>query len=367
MSFAGDLSTFDIFDLLAWVHGRRRSGTLVMTRLSTKKRLAFRDGALQRSSSNDPRETIGQALVRERLIKEEALFTALLKQETDPRRLGEILVGDGLLTEPQLMKTLATSAEAQLQDLCLWPDGRFDFDDAKVPPETPSDLHIDLRPVLEEGRHRRERWQKLCQRFPSGEMTFKALGDPGGVTNPARRQVLTLAAAGKTLSAISLEARRPLYDTALLLAGLCDEGLLVVESVESGVAETDPVAMIKGLLEAAAARLREGRYEAALEAYERVLALDGVNQAAKKGLLAVTETRRKAKAVAKIPLDKVPILKLGAVQLAHQQFDPQEGFVLSRVNGQWDIQSILKLCPLPEEDALLIFKRLYERKVIDFR
>ena len=109
MSFAGDLSTFDLFDLLAWVHGRRRSGTLVMTRLSTKKRLAFRDGALQRSSSNDPRETIGQALVRERLIKEEALFTALLKQETDPRRLGEILVGDGLLTEPQLMKTLANA------------------------------------------------------------------------------------------------------------------------------------------------------------------------------------------------------------------------------------------------------------------
>jgi hypothetical protein len=367
MSFAGDLATFDIFDLLAWVHGRKRSGTLVMTRLSTKKRLAFRDGALQRSSSNDPRETIGQALVRERLITEEALFTALLKQETDRRRLGEILTGDGLLTETQLMKTLAGNAEAQVLDLCLWPGGHFDFNDAEVPPETPSDLRIDLRPVLEEGRHRRGRWQQLCQRFPSGEMTFKALGDPAAVGNPARRQVLSLAAEGKTLSSISLEARRPLYDTALLIAGLCDEGLLVVERIEAGVAETDPVGMIKSLLKAAEQRLREGRYDNALEAYERVLALDGVNQAAKKGLLTVTETRRKAKAAKKIPLEKVPMLKLGAVQLAHEKFDPQEGFVLSRVNGQWDIQSILKLCPLPEEDALLIFKRLYERKVIDLR
>ena len=146
MSFAGDLSTFDIFDLLAWVHGRKRSGTLVMTRLSTRKRLAFRDGGLQWSSSNDPRETIGQALVRERLITEEALFTALLKQETDRRRLGQILIGDGLLTEPQLMKTLATNAEAQLHDLFLWVDGHFDFQDTEVPPETPSDLRIDLRP-----------------------------------------------------------------------------------------------------------------------------------------------------------------------------------------------------------------------------
>jgi len=181
MSFAGDLHTFDIFDLLAWVHGRKRSGTLVMTRLSTKKRFAFRDGGLQWSSSNDPRETIGQALVREHLITEEALFTALLKQETDRRRLGQILIGDGLLTEPQLMKTLATNAEAQLHDLFLWADGHFDFQDTEVPPETPSDLRIDLRPILEEGRHRRERWQKLRQRFPTGEMTFKAVGDPAEV------------------------------------------------------------------------------------------------------------------------------------------------------------------------------------------
>ncbi|MCG6925312.1 MAG: DUF4388 domain-containing protein [Acidobacteria bacterium] len=367
MSFAGDLSTFDLFDLLAWVHGRRRSGTLVMTRLSTRKRLVFRDGALQAAKSNDPRETIGQALVRERLITEEALFTALLKQESDRRRLGQILVGDGLLTGAQLMKTLATNAQAQLHDLCLWADGHFEFDDAEVPPESPSDLRIDLRPVLEEGRHRRQRWQQLRQRFPSGEMTFKTLGEPDQVTNPARRQVLVLAAAGKTLAAISLETRRPLYDTTLLLAGLADEGLLVVERVDADVAETDPVGLIRRTLDAAAARLAEGRFDAALEAYERVLAIDGLNQEAKKGLLKVSETRRKAKAAKVIPLDKVPLLKLGAVQLAQQQFDPAEGFVLSRVNGQWDIQSILKLCPLPEEDALLIFKRLYERKVIDFR
>jgi hypothetical protein len=367
MSFAGELRTFDIFDLLAWVHGRRRSGTLVMTRLSTRKRLAFRDGALQWSNSNDPRETIGQALVRERLITEEALFTALLKQETDSRRLGEILIGDGLLQEPQLMKTLAANAETQLQDLFLWPDGRFDFDDTQVPPEAPSDLRIDLRPILEEGRHRRERWIKLRQRFPSGEITFKLLGEPDTVTNPARRQVLALAAEGKTLSAISLEARRPQYDTALLLAGLCDEGLLAVEDTQSGVAETDHVAMIQTLLETAEMRLKEARFDVALEAYERVLALDGVNQAAKKGLLAVSEARRRAKASKAVPLDKVPVMKLGAVALSQLQFDPQEGFILSRINGQWDIQSILKLCPLPEDEALLIFKRLVERKVIDLR
>jgi hypothetical protein len=46
---------------------------------------------------------------------------------------------------------------------------------------------------------------------------------------------------------------------------------------------------------------------------------------------------------------------------------PLRLFVLSRVNGDWDVQSILKLCPMNEENALLIFARLLEGKVIQLR
>ena len=63
--------------------------------------------------------------------------------------------------------------------------------------------------------------------------------------------------------------------------------------------------------------------------------------------------------------DLTSILLLGAVTLSQQKFDHQEGFVLSRINGQWDVRSILKLCPMPEEEALMIFVRLVDRKVIE--
>jgi hypothetical protein len=367
MSFAGDLVTFDLFDLLGWLMGRRKAGILQMTRRSTKKRIAFRDGAVQWSSSNDPRETIGQALVRDGHIGEEALFRALLKQETDKRRLGELLIADGHLTEAQLLKTLRANAEAHLLDLFLWGEGRFELDDSKPPAPEPSDLGIALKPLLDEGRHRRERWAQLRQRFPSSEVTFRLTADPVSVTDQALRQVLDLAAWGKTLAGISLETRRSEYETTLLVAGLCDQGLLAVDKVESGAPETDPVGIITTLLAGAQMRLAEGRFDAALEAYERVLSLDGVNQAAKKGLLAVAEARQKAKLARKIPLDKVPVLRLTSVALAQQRFDPQEGFVLSRVNGQWDVRSLLKLCPMPEDEALVIFSRLLERQVIELK
>jgi len=369
MSFGGDLHTFDVFDLLGWLMGRKRGGVLQMTRRSTKKRVGFRDGQVQWSSSNDPRETIGQALVREGLIQEEPLFRALLKQETakDKRRLGEILIADGLLTEPQLMKTLHANALAHLYDLFLWANGRFDFDDERPPAPEGSDLKIDLRPVLEEGRRRREQWHKLRMRFGSNEVTFKLIADPVQVTEPALRKALELAIMGKTLAGISLESRRSEYETTILVAELCDKGVLQVDRIESGAPETDPVGIINTLLAGGEMRLKEGRFDAASEAYERVLSLDGVNQSAKKGLIAVTESRERVKATKKIPLDKVPSLRLTAVALSQQQFDPQEGFVLSRINGQWDIQSILKLCPMPEDDTLMIFSRLLDRHVIELR
>jgi hypothetical protein len=367
MAFGGDLRTFELFDLLGWVGGRRKSGLLNTSRRSTQKRFAFHEGTVQWSSSNDPRETIGQALVRDRLIEEETLFTALVKQETDGRRLGEILVGDGLITEEQLMHTLRTNAEDQLHELFLWPDGRFDFDDDRISPVTPSDLRVDLKPVLDEGRHRRELWMRLRKRFPSSEVTFRLTADPVSVTNPARRQVVDLAAWGKTLAGISLETRRSEYETTLLLAGLCDDGILQVDKVEEGAPESDPVGTIASLLSAAEMRLKEGRFDAARQALEKILALDSVNQDAKKGLLRVAEARQKAKVARRVPLEKVPTLRLTAVALAQRQFDPQEGFVLSRINGEWDVRSILKLCPMPEDEALAIFVRLVERQVVELR
>ena len=369
MSFGGDLHTFDVFDLLGWLMGRKRAGILQMTRRSTKKRLAFRDGQVQWSSSNDPRETIGQALVREGLVQEEPLFRALLKQETakDKRRLGEILIGDGLLTEPQLTKTLHTNALAHVYDLFLWANGRFDFEDERPPAPEASDLKIELRPVLEEGRRRREQWHKLRSRFGSNEVTFKLIADPIEVTDPVLRQILDLAVWGKTLAGISLESRRSEYETTLLAADLCDKGLLQVDRVESGAPETDPVGIITTLLAGGDMRLKEGRFDAATEAYERVLSLDGLNQSAKKGLIAVAEAREKARSARLVPLQKIPSLRLTALALSQQHFDPQEGFVLSRINGQWDVQSILKLCPLPEDDTLAIFVRLLDRHVIELR
>jgi Domain of unknown function (DUF4388) len=365
MAFAGDLSTIILPDILAWVTSRRKTGTLDLKRRSTQKKLAFRMGRLESSWSNDPRETLGQALIRERLLDEQQLFEALIEQEKGSQRLGAILVARGMISDEQLLRILRWKAEEIVYDCFLWGDGQFDFQDGAPAPGAVN-LDMDTSLVIREGAHRLEEWQKIREVFPSSSVTFKVTSAAFGIEDLVERQVLGLAASGKTLAAISLETRRSEFETALVLLGLRDRGAVEKAQVHDDGASSDPVGAIDLLLRAAEQCVADKRFEAALEAYERILVLDSLNQQAKKGLVALGEARQRAKALRKVPFDKVPMLRMGSVALSRERFDSHEGFVLSRVNGQWDVRSILKLCPMSEDQALAIFLRLLERKVIEF-
>jgi hypothetical protein len=366
MAFAGDLTTIVLSDILSWITSRRKSGTLALKRRSTEKRLVFRMGRLQSSWSNDPRETLGQALIRERLVDEQQLFEALLTQEKTGQKLGVLLVSRGVLTNEHLLRVLRWKAEEIVYDLFLWPDGTFDFQDGAEAPAAAVSLDMDTALVIREGTHRLEEWTKIRKVFPSSSVTFKVTKAAFGIEDPVERQLLGLAAAGRTLAAISLETRRSEFETALVLLGLRERGAVEAAQVLEDGASADPVGAITLLLKTAVQCVAEKRFDAALEAYERVLGLDSLNQQAKKGLVALADARRQARVLSKVPLDKVPVLRMGSVALSREKFDSQEGFVLSRVNGQWDVRSILKLCPMSEDDALTIFLRLVERKVIEF-
>lgn len=360
----GELQAMDLADVLGWLANRSKTGTLHLTWRSTHKRLIVRDGKLDATGSNDPRDVLGQFLVRDGLVSEQQLFEALLLQEKDRRMLGAILMGQGVLTAEQLTQTLRETAEETVYGAFLWPEGRFEFhtwEDA----DTPLPLRLDLAPLIEEGSWRQAEWERMRETLPTLDVSFRP--KPGGVppNDPDARRLYELANGGYSLSRMSLETRRSPFETASHLLALCEQGVLEVDQAARQDAASDVVAAIDQFHKTATARLKEGRYDLALTAYENVLALDPLNQLAKKGVVAVGEARRRSRKGSKVPLDKTPVLKVTAVALTQLPFDPQEGFVLSRINGDWNVRAILKLCPLPEDEALAIFARLIEQKVID--
>jgi hypothetical protein len=366
MALAGDLRTMAMADVLYWIARGRKTGTLHLERRLVHKRISFDQGVLHSSWSNDPRESLGQFLVRERLVDEEQLFKALLKQEDQGQLLGAVLIGDGVLQEHQLKACLQAKAEETVYDVFLWPDGRFEFKDGDPPPQAPFHLELEMADVIGEGARRRDRWQAMRKVIPHVQVTFRRVAEPRGA-DPLAAEVFALACTGRPVAEISLEMRRSDFEVACVLHALCAQGVLRVDQVGDEVQAAERVGAIRGLLEIAAERLQEHRYDGAFEAYEAVLSLDRLNQQAKKGLIAVVEARDRERARRTIPLTKVPTLKMDLSSLAREDFDPQEAFVLTRVNGTWDVQSMLKLCPMAAEDVLLTFARLVERKVIELR
>lgn len=367
MSLRGDLRTMALPDVLQWVAAGRKTGTLHVERRSVQKRILLRDGHVQSSWSNDPRESLGQFLIRLRLVTEEQLFRALVAQEEKGRLLGTILVADGLLDEDDLKRALKAKAEETIYDLFLWPSGQFEFREGDFPDNIHITMETPVTPVILEGIRRVDEWQRIREVFPSMETTFQVTPRAPTATDPLDLQVLGFATAGRSLAEMSLELRRSDFETAALLFDMHARGLVTPNPVREDTPARDPVGAIQALLTLAYQRLQENRYDAAVKAYEDVLGLDRLNQNAKKGLIAAMEARRSEKSRRDIPRDGVPHVRVDFQTLTREKLDPQEGFVLSRVNGQWDVQSILKLCPMGEDEALLIFARLLDRNLIELR
>lgn len=365
MGLSGNLRTMDLPEILQWVSRGRKTGTLRIERRSVQKQVMFQGGDIFSSTSNDPKEYLGQYLIREQLLSEEQLFKVLLRQEAQNLPLGVLLVDEGLLPQDALRRLLQVKAEESIYDLFLWPDGAFEFHEGDLPAALTVHVDLSVTDVVLEGIRRVDEWNRIRAVFPSARTTFRTTGVPLGES--PEKKALELAAAGKTLAEISLELRRSEFDAATLLFELHAKGVLSVQDPGEEKRQADPVGAVKDLLSMAARRMEEHRFDTALELYEEVLALDRLNQHAKKGLLALHDAKRKQRAFRAVPLHMVPAVCVDFATLTQEHFDPQEGFVLSRVNGSWDVQSILKLCPLAEEDALLIFARLLEQGVIELK
>jgi len=354
-------------DILQWVGSGGKTGTLDLERLLVKKTLGFEAGTITSSWSNDPRESLGQFLVREGKITEEQLFQVLLRQEKEGRLMGSLLVSGGLITDEDLKGALHTKAEETIYDIFLWPDGSFEYTPDEIPKNVRFPILVPVTEIVLEGVNRVDEWPRMREVFPSPRTTFK---QTGAVTNDAdatTRRLLQLCDQGKSLAEIGLEMRRSEFATASLLFELHEQDLIGVDVPGESENPGEHLETISNLLIASKAQLRAHNFDAALAAYEQILALDRMNQDAKKGLIETIEARGHQRIAQRVPPHKVPVLKMVSSTLAKQTLDPQEAFLVSRINGSWDVRSLVKLCPAAEKDVLLTMARLLEKNVIELR
>ncbi|MEW5877021.1 MAG: DUF4388 domain-containing protein [Acidobacteriota bacterium] len=375
MALTGDLRTLPFPEVIQLVARMGGTGVLRVRRGQVEKAVYFRKGAICSSSSNDPREFLGQYLLRMGLVDEEHLFQALLKQEQEHRPLGAILIELGLLAPDDLEKVLRQKAEETIYDLFLWDEGEFVFHEEPIPESLPVQLNLDVMGVLLEGARRSDEWERIRQVIPSPRTTFAPGPVPPADVFEAR--VVSLASEGRTAAAMTFELHCSDFEAFSLLASLVQRNVLQVKNPGTAERPGDTVGTVKKLLAKAKSAELAGRLEEATEAYEAVLLINPVHVQARKALIALRErsltpadpsafnlpplSPRPAEVV---PLDGVPRLAVDFSTVTQLELSPEEGYLLSRINGSWDVKSIVRLFPQGQAKALEILSQLEAKGLI---
>jgi len=68
-----------------------------------------------------------------------------------------------------------------------------------------------------------------------------------------------------------------------------------------------------------------------------------------------------------LPAEKTLEIAIPMDQVAGARLTPEEGFLLSRIDGSWTVRSILSVTPMKEVEALRLLKKLFERGIVSFR
>ena len=371
MAIQGTLKTMSLTDLLQFLAAGRKSGTLRFDRGDVSKQVYFRNGLIVGSKSNDPREYLGQVLLHYGKVDDSQLQAAREIQRTSGGKLGEVLVQQGFLTEDEVLDILKTRTLDAIYDLFVWNEGEFEFyDDEPLPPDL---IEIEVEPtaVIMEGIYRLDELARYRTLVPSDRSIIEL---NAGWTSSLKlgkeyRRILYFVEKRMSVGEICYQMHASAFHVYGQLYTLLGEGVARVAG-ELAEEKAPTVAEVEDLPESvtemiwSAQRKLESDPEAALAVIQKALQQQPNNPEAQRLLIDAEEKFVKHVYQSELKPQSVPTLLVAPSDLTLEQIDPQAGFLLSRINGSWDIQSILSICPFREADCLRMLRDLLKRGII---
>ena len=358
-------------DLLQFLAASRQSGTLKFDRGKITKQIYFKNGLIAGSKSNDPREYLGQVLLHYGKVDDAQLKSAREAQRSTGAKLGEVLVEQGFLTEAEVLEILKIRTLDTIYDLFSWNEGEFEFYDEETLPEDLLLIEVEPTNVIMEGIYRIDELARYRTLVPSDRSILEL---NAGWTSSLKlgkeyRQILFFVEKRMSVAEICYHMHASSFHVYGQLYTLISEGVARVagelpEGTPALVSEVEDLPESVMEMVWSAERKLEEDPEAALLIIQKALQQQPNNPEAQLLLPAAEEKFiKRVYESGGISPRSVPHMRISP-ENTNEQIDPQEGFLLSRINGSWDIQSILSICPFREADCLRMIKKLLERGII---
>jgi len=379
MAITGNLKTMELAELLQWLSQGRKTGTLYLDNTKVEKRIFFRDGTIVSSAASDPKEYLGHFLVSHGYIDELTLAKAIEMQEENKMLLGKILLTIGAIEEDDLDRMLKLKAEESIYELFTWQEADFRFADGELPDYQMVPVNLSVTGLVLEGHRRLDEWKQIRQHIPNAYVIPVAIGDlesaepDAGVEN-----ILSLVDDDRTVQEIALQTHSGEFHVCRVLYNQIRAGRLKVvrpRQIQVPVATNgvkDAIATpqfpdSESLLSAADGFIGERDFDLALRHLQAAKSLDPNSIKVQQLVAAAEKTIQSAIQDRGISLTSIPVLCSNPEDFSSLDISPQEGFVLTRVNGSYDIQTILKITPVPPLEAQVVFWKLLEAGYIELR
>jgi len=370
LGITGNLKTMQLSELLQWLSLGQKTGTLLINGHGVEKRIYFQGGRIYSSSSSDRREYLGQFLVSHGYITEEELKMAMQVQEESNILLGKILVMINAISETDLLRLMRKKAEESIYDLFLWQEGSFEFVEGALPELKMVPLSLDVTGIVMEGMRRFDEWQRIRLRVPD-DTVIPQIVRPLNIDELSEREkvIVPYIDGQRTIEAIALQTHNTEFNVArLVYEGLRSETMALAEAVRPSrravaVGGSGGETEVEQFLARGQANLKVDPQKA----YRMFKVASDLDPSDGRAADAIRQAEREIKgAVEKdgIRGDRVPELAIPVSKLTELSFSPHEGFVLSRINGVWDVKSIMKISPINELEVLMIFQSLAKQGVI---
>ena len=367
----------NVSDLLQFLGAGRKTGTLKFSRGSIVKEIFLEDGLIVGSSSNDPREYLGQVLLHYGKIEELHLQAAMEVQRESGGKLGEILSLRGLVRQGDVIEVLRTRTLEIIYDLFIWDEAQFEFFDNAPPPHDLIRIQVEATSVIMDGIYRIDEWARYRAVIPSDRTFFELTPAWTQSLNASKeiREVLLHVEKRMTAAEICYNLHTSLFNACALLFDLVNQGTIRVagEAPPPVTEVADDLSALKlpqtvpELLTLARAEMKENNAENALAIIHSALEQEPKSAEGQR-LLEEAEKQFVAQVYRNgFSRRAVPKLLHTPEQLEHERLRPEEGFLLSRINGESDIESILSVCPFREADSLRMIKKLLDNGIIGIK
>ncbi len=357
----GTIDLMNIADTVQYLAATGQTGMLKVTDYKTVKEIYFRNGKIIATSSSNPQEYLGQFLISYGKISEKGLKEVIDAQTEKKKMLGKLLVEEGIVSEEEMKKFLKMKIEETIYDMFMWEEGEFEFLEGQTISLEMLEVELEATPIILEAVRRVDEWGRIRQVIPGREyipvINFDKVVEALPL-KPNHAKLLRVINGKKSVENIAMEFRSSEFYVFKNLFDCFEEGLIRFkkpEEINLSLAKKSIRNKVLKLIDQGQLIQANSLIEVLSIKYKDTKLANNLNQLLQKKVEEIIGDGK-----------KVPRLTKTINEIAGMSFSPEEGFLISRINSSWDINSIIKISPIKENKARIIFAELTLKGIIKF-